>query len=145
MFLYGKIIYLVFVLKERPLSISHIMDESQDVDETEQWKLHKCVFDNDLQTLSEALKSSDSNLIDKKVKFSFLFSAYHTFLLNFFVFQRSLSPPFVFTPHRISMATRHFIWQLCWVEKVSLRRNFFFFCINPISPHLPVLISKKKS
>lgn len=47
------------------------MDESpdtkEDVDDGEQWKLHKSVFDNDSLTLTEILKSN-INLIDKKVK-----------------------------------------------------------------------------
>lgn len=91
---------------------SHMMDESQDVDDNEQWKLHRCVFDNDLQALSEALKSN-INLIDKKVKF----------------FSLSL-PASLFRTHRdsslfarISMETRHSTWLRCWVGKVSSVTN----------------------
>lgn len=74
-FLYGENRLFSSVLKVRLVDLITSMDESSpEVDESEQWKLHKCVFNNDLQTLSELLKTSDSNLIDKKVKFSFSFS-----------------------------------------------------------------------
>lgn len=74
-FLYGENRLFSSVLKLRLVDLITSMDESSpEVDESEQWKLHKCVFNNDLQTLSELLKTSDSNLIDKKVKFSFSFT-----------------------------------------------------------------------